>query len=360
MTERLEFDDRLLNRYAVENLERSHPAIHAALHAWFAAFGEFDDTAPAHAAAAAIPAIVKTLDGAVAQLETALAVPAAFPEHAQLEALLESARANRIALVERAPAILSRILAQAGGYDVLRAEATAAVEQLAQRLEEMRARSEDDRHSYRELQPMVAELQAVWAALDRALDPLSRQDQRAVRGPQDARMRGAATALCRNLFALKLRDRAAGRWPAPTIAPPGDSAPERLAAALARGDTGAAHATLAPWLDDAWTEARLAETMRGSARATAAGFDLAEPPPAGAYAVGTNPMRYEDVRQDRTEGPAVPVEVTGENFLGWFPIRIQTEAEDGYLTDLDTLASCYAIAVKTPAGQRIGYLRFEE
>ena len=378
MTDRLEFDDRLLNRYTVENLEHSHPAVHAALQPWFAAFGDFDHTSldrllaargpaeverwrtPAQAAVASIPAVVKTLDEAIARLEAALAATAPFAERAQIEGLLESARVNRTTLVERVPANLARALGPAGDYDAARAEAAAAVERTARRLEDMRAHSEDESQSYRDLQPMVAELQEVWATLDRALGALSRQDQRAVRGTQDARMRAAAAALCRNLFLQKMRDRATGRWPAPAIVPPGNSAPERFAAALTRGDYAAAHETLAPWLAGVWTDTRLAETVRASAREIAAGFDLAEPPPAGACHVSSNPMRYEDVRQDRTEGPTVPVEVTEENFIGWFPIRIQTEEEDAYLTDMDYVASCYAIAVKTPAGEWIGYLRFEE
>jgi len=36
------------------------------------------------------------------------------------------------------------------------------------------------------------------------------------------------------------------------------------------------------------------------------------------------------------------------------------EFDDRLLTDMDYVASCYAIAVKTPAGEWIGYLRFEE
>jgi hypothetical protein len=377
MTERFEFDDRLLNRYTVEHLERSHPALHAALHAWFAAFGDFDNAslsklaaargpaeverwnAPAQAALASIPAVVKTLDTAISQLEGALAATAAFPERAQLEELLESARVNRTTLVERAPALIAQALSPAGDYEAARAAALAALERTAQRLEDMRARSTEDGRSYRELQPMVAELGEVWATLDRALAPLSRQDQRALRAPRDAELRAAAGALCRNLFDRKMRDRAVGTWPAPAIAPPSDSAPERFAAAMARGDHATARATLAPWLAGVWTAARLAEVMRTAALEVAAGFDLAEPPPAGAWHVGSNPMRYEDVRQHRTEGEVVPPEVTAANYLGWFAIQIQTEEEDGYLTDIADLASFHTIAVMTPVGERIGYLRPE-
>ena len=375
MSDRLQFDDRLLNLYAVEDLEGTHPALHAALLAWFRAFGDFDDGSlgrliaargpadverwkgPAQAALSRIPAVVATLDALIAELETAPS-RGAPDQRARFAELLQAARANRTVLVELAPALVARALDSTRDYDGARAAAAAAVARTVRRLEEMRARSEDASRTYAELQPMVAELQSTWEALDRALAPLSRQDQRAVRGAQDAAMRAAAAALCRNLFLRKMRDRAAGAWPAPTIAPPGDSAPERFAAALARGDYAAAHATLAPWLADAWTEERLAADLRRSAREIAAGFDLVEPPPAGAWSVGSNPMGYEDVRT--LSGAAIPAEVTAENFRGWFPIRVQTEEEDGFLTEMDTLVSLYAIAVDTPAGERIGYLRLEE
>jgi len=144
------------------------------------------------------------------------------------------------------------------------------------------------------------------------------------------------------------------------IAPPGESAPERFAAALARGDYAAAQATLAPWLAGVWTAKRLAQEMLRWGREIAAGFDVAEPPPVGGYQVGSNPMRYEDVRQDRSGGEMVPAEVTAENYRGWFPIQIQVEEEDASLTDIDYVARLYAIAVTMPAGERIGYLGFEE
>jgi hypothetical protein len=47
---RLAFDDRLLNRYTVEDLEKTHPALFTALQAWFKAFSDFDDTSLANLA----------------------------------------------------------------------------------------------------------------------------------------------------------------------------------------------------------------------------------------------------------------------------------------------------------------------
>jgi hypothetical protein len=376
MPDRLAFDDRLLNRFTVEDLEKSYPPLHAALQFWFKAFSAFDDTglakliaargqdeidkwkAKGEAALATIPGLVQTLDTVIRELESAL-TRGSFPERRQLEGLLESARRNRTALVEEAPALVDRALGSLGGYDATKSEAAAAVGRTAKRLEEMRARSEDTARVYRELQPMVAELQETWAALDRALAPLSRQDQRAAREPQDPRMREAATALCRNLFTRKMRDRAAGEWPAPAIAAPGDSAPERLAAALARGDYAAAHATLAPWLAAEWSVERLEQEITRSASEIAAGFAIPVRPPAGGFEVGSNPLSYDEIRDDRL-GESISDEVTAENFLGWFPIRIQTEEEDEYLTDLAYLVSLYAIAVSTSEGERIGFLRLEE
>jgi hypothetical protein len=91
------------------------------------------------------------------------------------------------------------------------------------------------------------------------------------------------------------------------------------------GDSTAAHTTLAPWLTAEWTVTRLDS--------------------------------LEALRED-TEG--ISAEVTDQNFLGWFPIRIQTEEEDSHLTDLEYLASFYAIAVSTPDGNSIGFIKFEE
>ena len=127
---------------------------------------------------------------------------------------------------------------------------------------------------------MVAELRAVWGALERSLEPLSREDQRTVRGPYGARMREAATALCRNLFERKMRDRATGAWPAPDLEPPGDGVVERFAGALARGDHVGAHALLAPWPATSWPAQRLSEEIGRRTREAAAQFALTEPPPA--------------------------------------------------------------------------------
>jgi len=371
---RLVFDDRILNRYTVEDLEKSHPPLFSALLAWFTAFSDFDDTSLAkligargqadidkwkdkgQAALASIPSVVHTLDGVILELESALS-RGLFPERAQLEALFDSARKNRKALVEDAPALVAKVLGSTGGYDETRSEAAAAVARTAKKLEEMRERAADASRSYRELKPLVEELKQTWAALDHALEPLSRHDQRAVREPQDARLRNAAGALCRNLFDRKMRDRAAGAWPAPEIFAPGDSAPERLAAALARADFAAAYATLAPWVAREWTVERLREEYSRTAAEIAAGFDMAEPPPAGAWEVGSNPLTLQDLRDEDND---IADEVTEENFLGWYPIQILTEEEDAYLTDLANLASLYSVAVSTPDGDRVGFLKFGE
>ena len=371
---RLAFDDRLLNRYTVEDLEQTHPALFTALKAWFKAFSDFDDTSLAQliaargqvdidkwkergqTALASIPSVVETLDGVILELESALS-RGQFPERTQLEGLFDSARKNRKALVEDAPALVAQALGSVGAYNATKSEAAAAVARTAKKLEEMRDRSADESRSYRELQPLVEELKKTWTALDHALEPLSRQDQRAVREPQDARMREAAGALCRNLFDRKTRDRATGAWPVPEIFEPGDSAPERFAAALARRDFAAAHAALGPRVAEQWSAERLAEEYTRTATEIAAGFDMPEPPPAGAWEVGSNPLTLEDLRSEDND---IAADVTEENFLGWFPIQILTEEEDAYLTDLANLASLYTVAVSTPDGERIGFLKFEE
>lgn len=374
MTDRLAFDDRLLNRYTVEDLERTHPALFQAFQGWFKTFSDFDDTALAkliaargpadidkwkdkgQAALASIPSVVQTLDAVIQELASALS-QGQFPERTQLEGLLDSARKNRAALVEQAPTLVAQALGSVGAYDVAKSEAAAAVARTAKKVEEMRDWSADESRSYRDLQPLVEELKKTWTALDYALEPLSRQDQRGVREPQDQRMREAAGALCRNLFNRKMRDRANGSWPAPEVFEPGDSAPERFAAALAHGDFAAAHATLAPWVADQWPAERLQEEYTRTATEIAAGFDMPEPPPAGAWEVGSNPLSLEDLRSEDND---ISAAVTEENFLGWFPIQILTEEEDAYLTDLANLASLYTVAVRTSDGERIGFLKFEE
>jgi len=55
---------------------------------------------------------------------------------------------------------------------------------------------------------------------------------------------------------------------------------------------------------------------------------------------------------------AVPNDVTADNYRGWFLVHIRTEEEDAFLTDIEDLANLYAVAVTTPEGERIGYLRF--
>jgi hypothetical protein len=375
MTERPVFDDRLLNRYAVEDLEQTHTELHSTLLAWLSAFDAFDDSSlvrliaarspaelekwngPGQAALASIPNLLQKLDAVQRGLEAALAAKRDLPERAQLEGLLQSALINRKALAEDAHALVARATASGGAYDDARDAATGAVERAAAKLEQLRTRSNDTARSYRELQPMVNELQGVWSELTQALAGLSRQDQRAVRQPQDARMGEAARAITRNLFRRKMRDRARAAWPMPEIAAPGNSAPERFTAALARGDFAAAHAQLAPWLSNEWPAARWASALQDAAREIAASLQLVEPPPAGAWQAMANPMRFDYVRQLRAP---MPPEVTAQNYDGWFVMQIQTEEEDAFLTDIDNLVNVYVIAVNTPGGERIGYLRFGE
>ncbi|HEY7683686.1 MAG TPA: hypothetical protein VH879_13660 [Gemmatimonadales bacterium] len=377
MADQLNFDPRLWNPYAVANLEQSHPELHAALKTWFEALKPFEASdllklanarGPAEvakwgekgkAALADAPAVASTLGPVIAELKRARAGAAASPGREQLESLLQAAEQNRAALVDHAPAFVARALGSSDSHDALKAAAVAAVEATAFRLEQMLVRSQDESRSYRDLQPLVNELKETWAALDTALRPLSRQDQREVRGPQDRRMTGAATALCLNLFLRKMRDRQSGAWPMPEITPPGDSAPERFAAALARGDYAAAHTTLAPWLTTEWTVERLSQELRQSASEIAAGFDLEEAPPPGAYDVGSNPMSYAEVR-NLGDAERVPEEITAENFLRWVPIQIQTEEEDGYLTNIEYVLSLYTVAVSFDGAERIGYVKLAE
>lgn len=377
MPERLSFDDRLLNRFTVENLRSGFPALHHALATWFTAFGDFDDTSltkliaargpadierwrqAAQTALAAIPAIAQTLDMVEEELNRALASCEACPERQQLVDLLDSARVNRVTLVERAPALAAGAIGSASDSGRL-AAAAAHVERAVRQLDRMRARSEAPDRPYRELQPMVAELRALWATLDRELAALSRGEQRTVRAPHEGRLRESAGVLCRNLFARKTRDRAAGIWPLPEISAPDDRVPERFAATLARGAYADAQGMLAPWLVGQWSPERLAEEMGRSVRTVMEAAGLRQPPPPGAFLVAVNPMRYEDVRQLSRDAAPIPSELTAENFRGWFPVRIQTEEEDAYLTDIEDLVRLRVATVSSPAGERIGYIEFEQ
>jgi hypothetical protein len=372
----LEFDVRLWNPYAVENLEQTHPAVHAALKAWFNALQGFDESsleklvsartpeevakwrAKGEAALASAPSVTATLDTLIRELDLALSGTPG-QEQEQLEGLKQSALANRAALVERAPALVAKALAAPAPRGDVKDAAVRAVNEAVSRLEAILAQSKDPGRPYRDLQPLVGQLRALWSDLDQALAPLSRNEQRAVRGEQNARMVLASSALCRNLFLAKMRERKSGRWPLPEVRAPGHSAAEQFAAALARGEYSKAHGLLAPWLRHEWPAERLQEELERSAAAIAAGFDLAEPPPPGDYSASVNPMTYANVREADTSG-AVPSEITADTFRGWFPIRIQTDDEDSYLTDLDCLFSFFAIAVEANGREQSGYLRLEE
>jgi hypothetical protein len=378
MTAGLSFDDRLWNPYAVENLQQSHPELHEKLRIWFDAIRDFDDTSllklinakgadevgkwreKGAAALEAARSVALRLEPVLRTLEQALAVATPFPEREQLSGLLEAALRNRAALLEQAPALVSEALASATAYAGSKAAASRAVEDAAKQLDAMLARSSDVSKPYRELRPMVAELAETWSVLDRALAPLSRQDQRVARSAQQERMSAAGRALCRNLFLAKMRDRKSGAWPMPEIAAPGDSAAQRLGAAIAARDFPAAADTLAPWLRDEWTVERLGREFDKSAAEIATGFDLGEAPPPGAWLVGSNPMTYQDVRHQNDAGAPVPVEVTAENFIAWHPMEIRTEDEDEYLTDIGCLMKLYTITVRAPEGQRIGHLAIAE
>jgi hypothetical protein len=377
MIGRLEFDDRLLNPYAVDDLAAIRPALHRALQAWFSAFGDFDDTSltkllaartpaeverwrtKAEASLASIPSIVATLDAAIREIEAAQTDRSARIDPSRLHDLRQSAETNRVTLVEQAPALVAAALGAATGSDDGGAEAALVIERAVSRFEALRVRSEADSAPFRELQPLVALLQDTWNDVNRELATLSRPDQQAVRASGQARMRSAARAICDNVYRRKQHDRAAGRWPMPAIPSPGDPVPERFAAALARGELTAAHALLAPWLATAWTAEGLAAKVRESAEAAAAGLELGAPPPVAAWYVGQNPLTYGSVRASASLAAEVPGEVTADNYRAWYIIEWLTDDEDGYLTDLDSLARAYVAVVGTPDGDRIGHLAFE-
>jgi hypothetical protein len=70
-------------------------------------------------------------------------------------------------------------------------------------------------------------------------------------------------------------------------------------------------------------------------------------------------MSYAEVR-NLGDAERVPEEITAENFLRWVPIQIQTEEEDGYLTNIEYVLSLYTVAVSFDGAERIGYVKLAE
>jgi hypothetical protein len=366
-------DDRLWHLDTFSSLEQSHPSIIAglktcvgayqrvdfdALRALIAARGEDQVTTAQKKGEAALHSAMMLggmLNPLVQKLERAVG-DAGGSAPAELHLLLEAARQNRSALTEQAPALVAQALRSSPRHERIRAAAEEAVEGTVRRLESMRARSEQPSVPYRELAPMVERLKQIWAALDRALAPLSRQAQESIRRPLADEMTTAARALTRNLYLRKSEDRGRGAWPPPVINP-GGTVPEQFAAALASGNYSAATTLLAPWLTAEWPAARLRESMEQAAEEIMTGFDLPVAPRPGGYDVGANPLELAELREDGME--IIPEDITEDNFRGWWPTQILMDEEDAWLTDIGSLASYFVLVVEVEGKQRIGYLRFE-
>ncbi|HKV73611.1 MAG TPA: hypothetical protein VJN95_03765 [Gemmatimonadales bacterium] len=374
MTDHLSLDARLWSLDRFRALEASHPSLYLGLKSCISAFGRVDIAAlerlmAARGAEAVEPArragepalhtatiVGGMLSQLIGRVEKAVA-DAGGTGDPELAVLLEAARRNRTALLDEAPSRIAEALASSPEYARHRAAAVAAVDAAALHLELLRTRSARADAKYAELAPMVGDLKEVWAGLDRALAPLSRQEQDSIRGPKLEAMGAAAREIAGNLFGRKMRDRAAGDWPAPEI-PPGESAAERFAWALASRDFGTAGRLLAPWLAADWPAGRIEEEFTREVEASVAGFDLPAAPPPGAWEVGSNPLDLAGLREDLSE--PVPAAINEDNYRGWWPIQILTEEEDGWLTDLAQLVSVYVIVVELGGRELIGYLRFGE
>lgn len=369
----LALDARLWQPDQFASLEATHPSIYLGLKSCLSAYSRLDlaallaliaarDSTAVAATRAKGEAALHTativggmLSQLVAKAEKAVADsgPAAAPA---LVTLLEAARRNRDAFLVEAPARVGEALASSPEYQQLRAAAFDAVNTAAAQLEAMRLRSDNPATPFRELQPLVERLKELWAGLDRALAPLSREQQEAIRRPLAERLSAAAKALTTNLYTRKAADRAAGAYPPPVINP-GGTVPEQFAAALASGNYSAAATLLAPWLATAWPASRLKEEMERSAEEILAGFEIVTAPRPGGYDVGANPLELAELKDDGTE--QLPDEITEQNFRGWWPTQILTEEEDAWLTDIGYLANYFVIVVEVDGKERIGYVRFE-
>ncbi|HTO73930.1 MAG TPA: hypothetical protein VMJ30_08925 [Gemmatimonadales bacterium] len=372
MTDHLSLDERLWDLDHYQSLESSQPSLYLGLKSCISAFSRVDLAALDRLMAARGAAEVEPARGAgelalhtativggmlsqlIGKLETAV-TGARRNADPQLEVMLEAARRNRTALLNEAPVRVAEALASSPEYTRQRAAAVAAVDAAALHLAVMRTRSASPDASYAELAPMVGELRELWGELDRALAPLSRREQESIRGPQSEAMGAVAREITRNLYERKMRDRASGAWPRPEI-PPGESAAERFAWALASANYGTAARLLAPWLAAEWPPSRIEEEFARSVEEVVGGFDLPAAPPPGAWQVGSNPLDLAGLRDDL--GEPIPEAVNEENFRGWWPIQILTDEEDGWLTDLAQLAAVSVIAVELGGRELIGYIRF--
>jgi len=236
MSVTLRFDDRLWNPYAVENIESSHPSLHAALKTWFDAISSFDYTSLAKlvnaqdpeefaaakekgkASLAECPGVAATLESVIHELEAALFAIQNDNLKKQLTGLLESATINRKVLLEDAPTAVVAAKKRADVYNEVKLKVMEVLEKSAAQLDDMVERSRDRTKLFAELKPTIDQLKQLWDTVENALSPINRKEQAKVREPFDTRIRKAAKTLCSNLFTTISRDRKSGAWPMPVIA----------------------------------------------------------------------------------------------------------------------------------------------
>ena len=231
----------------------------------------------------------------------------------------------------------------------------------AQRLEEMAAKSAQPGARFAELQPMIKELEDIWARVDAALKEFPRPEAKRIRETQSARTGVAASALSKNLIAAKMRDGGSGLYQRPKIVAKADTIGDRFAVAIVKKDYEGACALMAPWLQERWTREVLQRTVEEGCAEIGRGFDMDTPPPAADYEVGSNPMGIADLRDEYfVQEEPIPDQITEENFIAWVPVTIIPDEEDTYLTNIGFLLAPYLITVKDNGMEKIGYLRFGE
>jgi hypothetical protein len=307
----------------------------------------------AEAVMVALPQLASRLDPVIAALQDALARSVPDP---RFEGLLEGAKNSQRTLLERAPDLFAAALRRVENVDAERARAADLARTTTEALEAMAAQSADTTRTFAELASVLAEHYRRLRELNAALDDLPRADARAFQ--RDSRRATASAALCRNLYAAKMRDRAAGRLPLPSKTAEGTGAAHALAVAIIAADYDAAHALLAPWLRAQWSPEVLRARISARYALVAAASEDKTLPPAADYRASRGLFELAELRNGKAV--SVPDEVTEESFDGRWYLEILSEEEDAFFTGIDQLASFWLVAVKTDGGPRVGSLEIDD
>jgi hypothetical protein len=258
--------------------------------------------------------------------------------------------------VEHIPELFTKAAGSSPNVDATGASAEALIAAAAAKLELLAQESADDTKTFVELGPLVEQMLETRDELEAALRGLSRQEQRALSAPHREKMIQAAATLGANVFAAKMRDRAAGRLPPVTPSRAGDGVADMFAVAIIQANYEAAHELLAPWLQPLWSASLLRERVEAEYALVANSSPAHVLPPPGGYQASASHLALGEIRRNAT----IADEVTEQNFVGWRILEISPEEEDSRLTDVDILLSCHMAIVKIESAEKIGYLEFTQ